>query len=271
MLFLGDFFGQMSFKDIFDILIVAFMIYQVLLIIQGTRAVQMLIGLGLLVILFWVAVANKLYSLNWLLSHFFDSFFIIVIVLFQDQFRSALASVAAGRKLWGIFSKKETTNVELDEVVEACGLLSKEKIGALIVFERTNGLANYIETGTLVNGEIHSDLLYAIFQSNSSLHDGAVIIKDGMLCAAGCFLPLTKSSELERHLGTRHRAALGISEVTDALVVTVSEETGDIKIAIDGKFQNCEDRNELNRFLKKLWFQKSLSASLESVNAQEIG
>lgn len=242
---------QIGLKDVIDIVVVSLIIYQVLIIVHGTRALQMLIGVGVMVILFWFAVSFKLYSLNWILGHFFDSFFIIAIIIFQDQIRSALATMGTGK---GLFFSRSVVDLdrEVDEVVEACGPMGREKIGALMVFERKQGLGNYIDTGTKLDSKLHSDLLYAIFESSSPLHDGAVIIRGGRLVAAGCFLPLSKNIEVDRHLGTRHRAALGVSELTDAVVVTVSEETGRVNVCVNGVFHYCPDLGVLRQNLRRL-------------------
>lgn len=261
--------AQMGIKDLVDILIVAVLIYQALLIIHGTRAVQILIGIGFLFILFWVGLSFKFYSLNWILAHFFDSFFIIAIVLFQDQIRAALATAGAGRTFNGIFSRKENI-MDFEELVEACGVMSREKIGALIVLERANGLVNYINNGSSLDGNIHSDMLYAIFQSASPLHDGAIIISNGKMAAAGCFLPLSKNVEIDRHLGTRHRAALGITEVTDAISITVSEETGSIHLSVAGVFYHCKNENVLRLYLKQIWHNEKIELrEMEKVGAKE--
>ncbi len=242
---------QMSLKDALDIAIVALLIYQGLLIIRGTRAVHMLLGLLALLGLFWVGRYFQLYSLNWILDHFFDYFFIFAIILFQDQFRSALASFGAGRR-WRLFNRKNGIDLDIPEIVEACEILSENKIGALIVIERGEGLLNYIGTGTTLDCRVHSDLIFSIFQAASPLHDGAIILSQGRLRAAGCFLPLSKNHDIHRHMGTRHRAALGISENSDAVAVTVSEETGKMHIAIAGKFFVCSNGQNLGHYLEHL-------------------
>lgn len=263
------FLGNISLKDVFDILIVALLIYQSLIIVRGTRAVQMLIGVGILIFLFWIGHTFKLYSLNWILDHFFDSFFIIAIILFQDQLRHALATVGTGRRLFGLLNREEI-QIEIDEVVEAIGSMSRERIGCLIVIERNQGLANFMETGTKLNSEVHSDLIYAIFQSTSPLHDGAVMISGGKIAAAGCFLPLTKNVEIDRHLGTRHRAALGLTEDTDAIAITVSEETGKINISVNGSFYLCDNSKALRQYLKHLWAQEKLDEKLDPIKNQGV-
>jgi len=261
--------GHMGIKDVVDILIVTFLIYQGLLIVYGTRAVQMLTGMGILVGLFWIGHSFKLYSLNWLLDHFFDSFFIIAIILFQDQFRNALASFGTRQSIFGFF-KEEAQGREINEIIEACQALSREKIGALIVIERNHGLANYMATGTELRSLLHADLLYAIFQSSSPLHDGAIIVDHGQIAAAGCFLPLTRNLEIDRHLGTRHRAALGISEDTDAVALVVSEEKGNISLAVGGQFYSCEDSRVLRKYLKHLLNRDKLDDSLAPVQLGDI-
>lgn len=260
--------SQISLKDVVDILIVTFLIYQGLLIVYGTRAVQMLTGVGILVALFWVGHSFKLYSLNWILDHFFDSFFIIAIIIFQDQFRNALASFGTGRRFFGLF-KDDEDHLEINEIVEACQALSREKIGVLIVIERNHGLANFLATGSALNSQVHSDLLYALFQSSSPLHDGAVIISKGRLAGAGCFLPLTRNVEIDRHLGTRHRAALGVTEDTDAVAITVSEETGKMNIAVGGVFYNCENSKALRQYLKHLVKREKLDETLAPIKFRD--
>ena len=269
MVFLTTLLSHLNFKDFVDIFIVTVLIYQLLLIVRGTKAAQMIVGLGVLFALFWLGITFKLYSLNWVLSHFFDSLFIIVVVLCQDQFRSALASVGTKRNFLTIFAKDEY-EFEIDEIVEACGALSREKIGALIVLERTHGLLNFVNTGTRLDSRIHSDIIYSIFESSSSLHDGAIIIQNGKIAAAGCFLPLSKNFDIERHLGTRHRAALGLTEVTDAVVVTVSEETGKINLCVEGIFYLCKTEKELGQYLRHIWNNESLDGALRSIKTKDM-
>ena len=173
------------------------------------------------------------------------------------------------KNILSIFAKDEY-DFEIDEIVEATGALSKEKIGALIVIERTHGLLNYVNTGTRLDSRIHSDIIYSIFESSSSLHDGAIIIQNGKLSAAGCFLPLSKNFDIERHLGTRHRAALGLTEVTDALVVTVSEESGRISLAVEGVFYLCKTEKELGQYLRHIWSNESLDSTLRPIKTKDM-
>jgi len=236
-----------TINDVLDLGVVAFIIYRLLLIVQGTRAVQMLVGLFALTSLYWISLTYELYSLNWILNQFFDYFFVIMIILFQDQIRAALVSFGETR----IFSRSRKTfhEEDIEEVVTACFALKREKTGALIVFEKNHGLLNYALTGTRIDSKIHSDILYSLFQTNSPLHDGAIIIFDGKIQSAGCFLPLSKNVEIDRHYGTRHRAALGVSEVSDAVVITVSEETGSINLCLNGEFIPVENEIQLRKKL----------------------
>lgn len=261
MSYLGTYFESFNFNDLLDILSVAFIVYRFLLIVQGTRAVQMLVGIAALATLYWFSLSYELYSLNWLLNYFFEYFFVIIIILFQDQIRTALVSFGEAR--W--FGRKQGTlyNQQVEEVITACSALSREKTGALIVFEKNHGLLNYSLTGTRLDARVHSDILYSIFQSNSPLHDGAVIIFDNRIQSAGCFLPLSKNVEIDRHLGTRHRAALGVSELSDAVVIIVSEETGKISLTQQGIFYSVDNEEDLRRKIRKMLFT-SESIYLES-------
>ncbi len=246
---LGILLANFRFLDLLDIAAVAFIIYRFLIIVQGTRAYQMLFGILALAMLWWVSRANELYSLSFVLQNFFDYLFIILIVLFQDQIRSALVSIS-GAKLLGR-NEKSKFDQQIEEVVAACLALSKERTGALIVFEKNHGLLNYTSTGTRLDSKVHSDLIYSLFQYKSPLHDGAIIIYNGLIQAAGCFLPLSKNVEIDRHYGTRHRAALGITEISDAVVVTVSEETGKINICYNGVFHAMDTEELLRKYLRK--------------------
>lgn len=258
---LWPFFEHMTFSDMIDILIVSLIVYNILLIIRGTRAVQIIFGFIILAVLFWSSIYYKFYAVNWILSHFFDYSFFILIVLFQDQIRHALASFGGTRFL----SKNDLSKFEraIEEVVTASGALGRERIGALIVFEKNNGLMAFSATGTTLVSKIHSDIIYSIFQKNSPLHDGAMIIVDGRIQAAGCFLPLSKNVEIDRHYGTRHRAALGITEVSDAVVVIVSEETTKINICYNGTFYLMENEEKLRRFLKKFLLEDTKLVPIE--------
>jgi diadenylate cyclase len=251
---LGILIANFRFLDLLDITAVAIIVYRFLVIVQGTRAYQMLFGIMALAISWWFSQYYELYSLTWILQNFFDYLFIIMIVLFQDQIRSALVSIS-GTRLIGRGGRSKFDQ-QIEEVVAACSALSRERTGALIVFEKKHGLLNYSSSGTRLESRVHSDIIYSIFQTKSPLHDGAIIIYNGVIQAAGCFLPLSKNVEIDRHYGTRHRAALGITEISDAVVITVSEETGRINLCYSGVFHYMENdetlRNHLRKFLLEI-------------------
>ena len=267
MAFIQEVVNNVHIKDLFDIFVVAFIIYELLVIIQGTRAVQMLIGVAAICALQWISISYELNSLNWLLGHVFSSFFLVIVILFQDDIKTALANVGAAK----VFNRGLQTDTDLgiEEVVEACLAMSRERLGAIIVFEKRQGLGRFIDTGTSLRSQVHSDLIYSLFQVNSPLHDGAVIIGQGEIKAAGVFLPLSHNFEIDRHLGTRHRAALGITEHTDAVVVTVSEETGKMSLCYDGIFYAIKDIKSLRKQLRQLvleeWKTKNGHSFLKGV------
>lgn len=242
-------FENFTLIDSLDIIVVAFIFYQFFSIVQGTRAVQVLVGTAAIATLYWFSLTMELYSLNWLLQHFFDYFILILIIIFQEQIRAALALF--GNASLFTRKKKHYYDSQIEEIIAACMALSREKTGALLVLERNHGLLNYAATGTKLNSNIHSDILYTIFQTASPLHDGAVILYQNRIQAAGCFLPLSKNIDLDRQFGTRHRAALGISELSDALVLVVSEETGNISLCANGKFIHCENESLLRNQMRK--------------------
>jgi diadenylate cyclase len=246
---LGVLLANFRFIDLLDMSVVALLIYRFLLIIQGTRAYQMLFGIVALSLLWWFSKYYELYSVSWILQNFFDYLFIILIVLFQEQIRSALVSITSTRLVGRNGNTKFDQQVE--EVVAACVALSRERTGALIVFEKNHGLLNYSSSGTRLDSRIHSDIIYSIFQQKSPLHDGAIIIFNGRIQSAGCFLPLSKNVEIDRHYGTRHRAALGITEISDAVVVTVSEETGRVNLCYNGIFHYMDGEEPLRKHLRK--------------------
>lgn len=250
MAFLESFIRHFSLKDFADISIVSILIYQFVMIIRGTRAAHMILGVVVLGLLFSLGISYKLYALNWILENFFESFFVIVIIVFQDQVRTALANFGArGLKIFG--NKEQIDSGVIDEVVSVASELAQKKIGALIVFEREQGLLNYINTGTRLDAKVHMDLIYSIFDSTSPMHDGAVIIAGGRIASAGSYLPLTKKTDVARELGTRHRAAIGLTELTDAVVVIVSEERGNIKVSTKGNFKIVDSMVMLREILSK--------------------
>lgn len=238
--------------DFIDIIIVAILIYQVLLIIRGTRAFQILLGLFLIFIIYQLSLLLGFYTLHWLLNGFLSSIVLIVIVLFQNEFRRALAKF--GKTSFTINSAEELNSI--DRIIKACATMSLKRIGALIVFTRENKIPVIVEGGVEINAIISDALLLSIFNPTSPIHDGAVIIDKGKIVAAGCFLPLAIDPMIENMYGTRHRAAMGISEDTDAVVVVVSEETGRISLSIGGKITKEQNPESLGRVLNNIFSPK---------------
>ncbi len=236
--------------DVLDIIIVAFLFYRLFLLIKGTRAAQMFIGLFLLIILSFVAQWLNLNALNWILSSLKTVWVIAFVILFQPELRKALTQLGQN-KIFGIFLKVEQSGT-VSEIVKACQQLTQKNIGAIMVIEQDVGLRNYIETGTALDAKVTSDLLVTIFTPSSPLHDGAVVIDKNRVIAAGCILPLSQNPRLGRSLGTRHRAGLGLSEETDAIAIIVSEETGMISLAKSGKLKRKLDLNTLRNDLIEL-------------------
>lgn len=237
-----------------DILLVAFIFYHVLLLIRGTRAVQVLRGVVMLAIAtFLVHRVMHLPALSWILRTFWMAWAVVLAVVFQPELRSLLAQLGSQR-LGRILLPEELNFI--NEIIAALREASQNRIGMLIVLEQETGLRNFIETGTPINGEITRDLLLTIFQPRTILHDGAVIIREDRVLAAGCVLPLSNDSSLARVLGTRHRAAIGLTETSDALVLVVSEETGTVSLARDGRLDREVDLDELKDKLKD--FYKSM-------------
>jgi len=238
---------ELSWRDVLDILIVAFIIYQLLQFIRGTHAVQMALGGLVLVFLYWVSKWADLETVNWLLRTFTPYIVFGIIVVFQSEIRKVLAHL--GRTpLFGAFTPQKTEEA-IDEIVLATTTLASQRIGAIVVLEREIGLRSYIETGIGLDALVTYDLLISIFNPGTPLHDGAVIVQGNRLAAAACFLPLTVNPELSRTLGSRHRAAIGLTEDTDAVAIVVSEETGVISFVSGGQIRRELDGGSLKRAL----------------------
>ena len=238
---------EFTWWDILDILLVAFIIYQLLLFLRGTHAVQMALGALVLVVLYWTSLLANLQTVNWLLRTFLPFMVFGIIVVFQAEIRKVLARLGKTPFL-GSFSSKRKEEV-IDEVVLAATTLASSRTGAIIVIERDMGLRSYIETGIALDALLTYDLLVNIFNPETPLHDGAVIIQGNRAAAAACFLPLTVNPELSRALGSRHRAAIGLSEDTDAVAVVVSEETGVISLVEEGRIHRELDGRQLRQAL----------------------
>lgn len=236
-------------KSILEIGFIWVLIYSVIRFFQGTRAVQVLMGLVLLMVLFNVAKILQLSTINWVLTKLFAVGVLAFLILFQPELRRGLARIGQNT-IFNPFLKKGGT---VDELVEACQRMSKMKRGALIAIERDAGLKNYIESGIPIDGKVSSELLMTIFATNTPTHDGAIVIEGDRIASAGSLFPLSQNAGLPRTLGTRHRAAIGLTEETDAVCVVVSEETGAISVSVYGKLTRDLDEEGLRRVLKSLF------------------
>jgi diadenylate cyclase len=240
--------------DVLDIVVVSILIYEVLKLIRGTRAVQMGLGGGVLVALFYISRWGHLETVNWLIRNLAGYLVFAVIVLFQADIRRALAHF--GRTpFFRFFAKAEAAEESVEEMVVAANMLSTQRVGAIIAVERQIGLRNYIEGGIPLDAVLTYDLLLSIFQLPSPLHDGAVIVQDDRVAAAACFLPLTVNPKLSKELGSRHRAAIGLTEENDAIAIVVSEETGSISIVSDGQIERGLTPDGLRARLRTLILQ----------------
>ncbi len=248
------FFGNIGWRDVADVLIVAFLLYQVLKLIRGTQAVQLLLGVGVLFLIGFIASQLHLRMLDFLFTNGSQAILVALIVLFQPELRRALDQVgrlSRVRVLVGHHGSVEIAHV-VDEVIRAATTLQERRTGALIVFERETGLENVAITGVRVDGEVTAEMLVTLFFPNSPLHDGAAIIRDTRLVAAGCVLPLADALPGVGRMGTRHRAALGLTLQSDAVVLIVSEETGLISVASQGKIYRGLDHAKLRDMLANL-------------------
>lgn len=241
--------------DVLDIAIVSILIYEFLKLIRGTRAVQMAAGSLIIIGLFYVSRLAPLQTVNWMIRNMLVYVAFAAIVIFQSDIRRALAHFGQAR-FFRYFTRLQPDDEAIEELVVASTMLATQKIGAIIVVEREIGLRNYIESGIPLDATLTYDLLVTIFQTGSPLHDGAVIVQEGRIAAAACFLPLTVNPRLGRELGTRHRAAIGLTEEVDAVAIVVSEETGKISLSMDGRIDRELTADELRARLRPLVVQR---------------
>lgn len=241
--------------DLVDILVVSVLIYEILKLIRGTRAVQMALGAAVFVGLFFVSVWGQLETVNWLIRNMAGYVVFAFIVLFQSDIRRALAHLGRA-PFFRYFAKEESAEESIEELVMATGMLSAKRIGAIIAIERQIGLRNYIEGGIPLDAVMTYDLLLSIFQLSSPLHDGAVIVQGDRIAAAACFLPLTVNPRLSKELGSRHRAAIGLTEENDSVAIVVSEESGTISLVADGQIERPIDTATLRTRLRTLLMQR---------------
>ena len=253
-------------RDSLDILVVGFVLYWLLMLIKGTRAVQILVGLGLLLAMRVLGEFLGLATLSWILENFLGSAVLILIVLFQADLRRALARV--GRGVFRGAAERQESEL-LEEIVRAAQALAQRRVGALMVLERETQLEDLIQVGTPLDATVTKDLLVSIFLPYSPLHDGAVVIQNGRIAFAGCILPLTLRTDVPEGVGTRHRAALGITEETDAVVIAVSEETAAISLAMSGEMTRDLDGPRLRGALRDVFTRSGRREALEAETREE--
>jgi len=256
-----DLIKDIHVSDLLDIFIVSLLIYNFLRLISNTRAFQILAGIFILALPLAISPWYPLHTINWILKHLFQIGILSLIIIFQSEIRKALAQLGQtssfmGYKLGASYSGFPKM---VDEIISALNILAKNKIGAIIVFEHSTGLQNFLDTGLILDPNVSRDLLLTIFTPPSLLHDGAVIISGTRLKAASCVLPLTDRSDLQLNLGTRHRAAIGITEISDALSIVVSEERGEISYCLKGKIYTDQELDVISRLIKKKFYLKVLN------------
>src|SRR5262245_25675675 len=256
--------------DVLDILIVSLLIYEALKLIRGTRAMQMAIGSVVVLLLFYATTLFPLQTVSWLIRNVLAYVVFAAIVLFQSDIRRALSHLGRARFV-RYFSREERAAETIEEIVTATGMLAKDRVGAIIVLEREIGLRNYVESGIPIDAEVSYDLLTTIFQPSTRLHDGAVIIQEDRIAAAACFLPLTVKPGLDRDLGTRHRAAIGLTEECDALAVIISEERGEISMALRGAIHRHLSTDDLKVRLRAAMLKGRWAPGEPEPAAEEAG
>ena len=264
-------FARLDVRAVLDILIIAVLIYYVLKLLRGTRAVQMLVAIVLLVVLYRAARWAQFEMVQWLLDTLLPYVAIALIVLFQPEIRRALDRFGRNITLSRFSSGSPASSY--DDVVLAAGYFSQNRIGALIAFERDVGLRIYVESGIPIDANMSYDLLLAIFRPGSPLHDGAVVLQGTRIASAACFLPLSLNPMISNQLGTRHRAAIGVTEESDAVVVVVSEQTGAISLAVSGAIEVGLSVEQLNDRLANLFrrFRSTIALPVPSSGARSIG
>jgi len=234
-----------------DIALIWYVLYKLMMLIRGTKAVQLLKGIAVILAIWLLSIAFNLQTVRFFTNQFIEWGIIVIIILFQPELRRALEQLGRGSIFTRNTKSKETVEHHVQAIVDSCLYMAKRRIGALISIEKETGIGDYAETGIPINGKLTHQLLTNIFTPNTPLHDGAVIIKKGEIIAAACYLPLSESPFISKELGTRHRAAMGISEVTDALTIIVSEETGAMSCTLDGELMRDIDQDALTELLRE--------------------
>ncbi len=259
------FISLIRLSDIIDVAIVAFALYKGVKLVRETRAQQLVKAIVILLVILWGSTIFRLHTITYILENVMQVGFIALLIIFQPELRRVLEKVGRS-KIGNPFSPShENVDQLVEEIADAAVQLSGEKTGALIVLERTTKLGEIVATGTHISADISASLLINLFTPNTPLHDGAVVLSEGRISAAGCILPLTQNNSLSREFGTRHRAALGVSEISDAIVIVVSEETGKISVAIDGSMVRNLSGDTLRRTLYKNLLEEDAGAPREEL------
>lgn len=246
-----EIFQQIRWQDALDIALIAYVVYRLIHLIKGTRAMQMVIGLIVVLLAYIASQQLGLFTLNWLLDNFLASIILVIIVIFQSDIRRALTHVGT-TPLFGGADRMERGQM-LEEITKAVVALADKRVGGLIVLEREVGLNEYMEVGTRLDARASQELVQSVFLPQSPMHDGALVIQRGRVTAARCFLPLTVDPDLSKSLGTRHRAAIALTEETDAVVIVISEEHGKISLVVGGKVTQDLDGPQLRSSLERLF------------------
>ena len=255
LIYVKDFLAQGDLRDVVDIIIVTVIIYQLLKLTRQTRAYQVLKGFGIIIMASLVSKWIQLNALSWVFNYVLSAGAIVLVILFQPELRRTLEKIGRGRLLSKeAFSRPESNEEEtVNHIIRAVQRMSGNHVGALIVFQRQELLGEIVENGTVLYANLSSQLIENIFTPNTPLHDGAIIVSGSTIVAAGCFLPMTSDPYLEQEMGTRHRAALGMSENSDALIVVVSEETGVVSVVEGGEIRRYIDSSKLREILKEIY------------------
>ncbi|MBI5400436.1 TIGR00159 family protein [Candidatus Saganbacteria bacterium] len=258
---------ELRWLDLVDIGIVAVMIYYILIWLKGTRAVPLIRGLFIVLLIYLVGKFLGLYTINWLFDKFIALVAVMLVVLFQPELRRTLERFGRGRLLGTLgFAPTSYGSFYVRSIVRAVEQMAEDKVGALLVLERVSGLTEYLESGVRLDAILSTELLFSIFNPQSPLHDGAVVIQGDRIVAASCLLPLSESRLLDKRLGTRHRAGVGISELSDALVIIVSEKTGIISLAENGFLSRYLTRDQLEEKLFSLYKVEKVKAETSVLN-----
>ncbi len=260
--FFWNLFNRVQFKDVIDILIIAVLLYKVFQLTRQTRAGQVFKGFLLLIFISWFSNLLGFRALNWLVMNIVSNGAIVLLILFQPELRRTLEQFGRGARLGHLIENKDEASRIVFEITQSVLSLARRRVGALIVFEQKTGLKDFIDTGTVIDSMISGPLIANIFEPNTPLHDGAVIIRDDRIVAAGCVLSLSENSALGREMGTRHRAGLGVTEGTDAVVIIVSEETGIISTAQNGRLTRHLDADGLSRILGGMYKREKMTLKM---------